>query len=945
MKTFHTIMLLTAMALAVTLATGEPLPDALHLYGGVMHLSLPPQWRLGELDSGPLKVQAGETGAEISMHVWEMPRGGHLSARAAADAWESLLFERAPYRRISAKPLLARRGSTGLLISGEMLREDGQVEGTSFAAFAAEGRYFIAETPMGSDDTLAARMLQELASALEFGVRQEQVAAARPDSGPVSPAGPGEGLDPQALPLPAPGPGQASGGLTLPPPSALPTTPDLPVAGPRPDTTVDARPDPRHRPATSAPPAVAVQPAPSAPLPAGVPVTPAGPAAESIRPGSVAAPVAATGPDTVAILPSPAAPAGTPNASASAPRPLPGSLQRPEARDELQVPAPGAGWPRQAQPATTPAPGPVATATPPASPAAPLAPSASVRHTPGVVEPTLPPPPASAGMPVFPLDGARPQSNAGGSSPREGPLPSGPVVAGPQPQIPAPPPAVGPVAPGAPATAHRALVPPSPPGAATPIPGALTPPGTTTTAPDAPPAPPPVLQDVTAAAPPAPAPGTLLHSSPLGFSLQHPADWRVLLIDGHIEVVAPTDAGASAPSAAAIIWPVSQLAVGQDPIALARALLQASPLVGASAENLRGRISGETAILAGETAPPQAVRRVVAACHVHKDQGLLTALLARPEEYEERLPALLRVLDSFHGGPWWADVPDVQPKMVMWREPELNRISLPAPEGWRVEAELRRAGDIWGIQVQMESTDSRRLRCLWRLPVLPVNRDLTPVLRNLGWQEGDRYPANSPDNHLRVAARLAPQDFLTRNWLRQGPDRLEDVVVDRLTASQSVGGLAGETGMAGVVASLHGQSGGQQRQRLCLVATADSVLAGEPNCWQAAILEAEAPMGAIGEAVSVLHTALDNVVLGPDAPGQVRQLVAAAREAVRAAAPAPNGAVAHADVLAVRSDQARGRLWLLPPAGLEPWQQALTAVMRKQAPGTAMAELGAEYWK
>lgn len=942
MKIFHTILLLPALALAVTLAPGEPLPDALHLYGGVMHLSLPPQWRLGELDSGPLKVQAGATGAEISMHVWEMPRGGHPSARAAADAWESLLFERAPYRRISVKPLLARRGTTGLLISGEVLEEDGKIARTSFAAFAAEGRYFIAETPVGGDDAIAAQMLQELAAALEFGPRQERVAAIAPDGTPVTSAAPLEPTVP-GTPLPAPTPQQAAPGLTLPPPSALPTTPEAPAAGPRPATAGETRPDPRHQPTASAPPGAAVQPAPPAPLPSGTPVTPVSPSGAP-RPEVVAATVAPPEAETVAVLPPPATSAGAPGAAASTTRPQPATLPRPEAPGELHVAAPGAGWPRQEPPATAPVAGPVATPGPAASPAAPLAPSATAHQTPGV-QPTLPSPAASTGMPAFPSVGSRPPTPVGTTSPRQEPLPPGPIIAGPQPQLPTPPAAAGPVAPGAPATAHQAVLPVGPPAAPAPVPGALTPPATTTTAPGAPPAPPPVLQDVTAAAPPAPAPGTILHSSPLGFSLQHPADWRVQLVDGHIEVVSPTDAGASAPSAGVIIWPVSQLTVGQDPVALARALLQESPLVGASAANLRARISGETTILAGETSPPQAGRRVVAACYVQKDQGLLTALLARPEEYEERLPALLRVLDSFHGGPWWADVPDVQPKLVMWREPELGRISLPAPEGWRVEGELRRAGDIWGIEVQMESTDSRRLRCLWRQPILPVNRDLTPVLRNLGWQEGDRYPANSPDNHLRVAARLAPQDFLTRSWLRQGPDQLEEVVVDRLTASQSVGGLAGDAGMAGVVASLHGQYGGQQRQRLCMVATADSVLAGEPNCWQAAILEAEAPVGAISEAVGVLHTALDNAVLGPDAPGQVRQLLAAAREAVRAAAPAPNGTVAHADVLAVRSDQARGRLWLLPPAGLEPWQQALTAIMRKQAPATAMAELGADYWK
>lgn len=447
------------------------------------------------------------------------------------------------------------------------------------------------------------------------------------------------------------------------------------------------------------------------------------------------------------------------------------------------------------------------------------------------------------------------------------------------------------------------------------------------------------------------------HESALGFSLEHPANWRVQLVAGHIEVAAVADEGSALPAAAVVIWPFSQVTTGQDPAELGRSLLEQTELVGPEAAVLRARVVDEAAVLAGQVGGLHAPRRVVACCYLQHDQGLLTAVLARPEEFEQRLPAMLHVLDTFQGGPWWSDTDTAERRMTIWQEPPVvstqgqrpGWLLLPVPEGWQVTGQSRLIDDLPVISVEMQSKEPAGLRCLWRQPLAPMYRDLTPVLRNLGWQEGDRYPANVRENQLRVSARLAPQDYLTKRWLTESPARLENAVLDRLTVTQSVASLAGQQNAAGVIAMLHGDAAGGLRQRICLLATGDVAPGGEPNCWQVGILEAEAPAGAVAEAMAVLHAAVDGAMVVDTAPAiaaeRLREQIGAARMALSAQIGPTRARVRHADVLAMRNTQGRGRLWLLPLTALEPWRQAGRALAQRQPLNDAMPELTADYWK
>jgi len=439
----------------------------------------------------------------------------------------------------------------------------------------------------------------------------------------------------------------------------------------------------------------------------------------------------------------------------------------------------------------------------------------------------------------------------------------------------------------------------------------------------------------------------LTYQSALGFSFKHPADWRVQLIGGRIEVVAPASDSSGLPPAAAIIWPLARLRVGQDAATLGRTLL-AQCEVGDGTAQLQARQAGNLSVLSGVVGQGEAAQRLVACCYVQRDHALLTAVMARPDEFQARLPSLLQILDSFAGGPWWIELGSEPARTASWHEPVQDRLRLPFPDDWSVQGLVRFVAGVPILSVELHSRDGQ-LSCLWRQPLAPMFRDLTPDLRNLGWQEGDRYPANARENQLRLMARLSPQDFLTRYWLREGPTRLEDATVDRLTVLAPVAGLAGATGSQGLLAELHGQVAGQQRQRVSLIATGDAPGAVGENCWQAAVLEAEAPAGALGDAVTVLRAAVEGATVGettsPAEAGTLRGALVAARAAVAVLPSPPRPQANFAEVLTIRNTRGLGRLWLLPPQALAPWRQAAQGLREAKpptddhSPGAALPEL------
>jgi hypothetical protein len=507
-----------------------------------------------------------------------------------------------------------------------------------------------------------------------------------------------------------------------------------------------------------------------------------------------------------------------------------------------------------------------------------------------------------------------------------------PAPAPPEPAPPAPEPAAEPEPPEAEPAVTPAPTLPAPPIVADPVPPVQLAPETGDVIP-----------------PPAPEPLKLVtYESPLGFRLQHPEGWTVSLVDAHIEVNAAAGDGSSTPAATALIWPMAGLE-DPDPVRLARNLLRRWELASIGVEGLLARRQDDLTVLAGTVGTGLASRRLVASCHVTGSSGLLTAIAARPDEFSQHLPALIAILDSFSAGPWWTARPSPGGATVVWHDQAHGIIQVPVPAGWKVKGGVQSFNGTWSIFLEMASADERRLTANWQQPVIPLFRELTPVLRNLGWQEGDKYLANPGDQQLRIMSRQSPQDFLTRHWLATGPQRLENAVIDRLEVRPQVASLLAGDNAAGVAATVHGDSAGQPRQRYCLIATADAPVRIGPNCWQAAVLQCEAPAGALEEALNVLREVVAGARVAPGAlPGPataVSELIAGAQEAVGALPPRREEAFAVRDVLAGLNTRGQGDLWLLSPAALEPWQRAGRRLQQSGSPGDVVPELRPDFWK
>lgn len=438
--------------------------------------------------------------------------------------------------------------------------------------------------------------------------------------------------------------------------------------------------------------------------------------------------------------------------------------------------------------------------------------------------------------------------------------------------------------------------------------------------------------------------------SPYGFSMELPEGWEATVIQGRILVrpSAHTIKRAEMATPYVVIWPVAYLPEGQEPLLLALELLEKINLEEKSKISaLRHRFAGPLVIVTGKIGEPGALKKFVACCYVQGHQGLLTALIVPAQAYQASMPLLLRILNSFQGGPWIAELPE--PLTEIWQDPVAGWLRISVPQGWRVRGQLISANGRWGLSLDLEDTSAQRLRCVWRQPVLPLFRELTPALRNLGWQEGDRYPTMTPGDYLRLLPFMDPLTFLQRYWLSMGPSRLQEPAIEQSSLAPEWAPLIEVPDAKAWRILLRGKREGEERQRLCVVVTGKAAIKGETACWQAAIVEAEAPIGAsdaLEKAQRILYKAIMGATLSPEAPAEAHVLLAKAKAACNAfwgAYKTEENVKFLVDLFSTRSPKQTGRLWLFNPASLEPWQKAWQALQKGQPLHLVMPELTEDF--
>lgn len=449
---------------------------------------------------------------------------------------------------------------------------------------------------------------------------------------------------------------------------------------------------------------------------------------------------------------------------------------------------------------------------------------------------------------------------------------------------------------------------------------------------------------------PAATPGTTSAlTASLNFRLQVPADWQVRVTDGRVEATAPPAAG-TAPDTGVFCWLWGGLSPEAEPLRLARQCLEGWDLVGANAAGLAGRTVGRQGYLAGTLGPGAAPRRFVACCAISGDTALLSGFYCPPESFATRAPELVKILASFAGGPWWGRASDTKPRPAagLWTDPDYGVLQVPVPAGWRLKGKLARVNGQWTIALEGVDEADRRCSFAWYQPLQPFYHELTPVLVNLGWREGDRYSSNPGETPARVLNRLEPEEALRRQVLAQGPGQLADVQVEGLPSPEAAQLLTGANA-SGASYRLQGTSNGAVRERYCLVAVADAPEPADAGSWQIAVLQAEGPTGAGGTAAEVLRGVVAGAGVGPGSPGvpvaTVQDLLRRAQTALRALpepAPRPEGAF---PVLAHLTERGTGGLWLVPPLGLDCWQRLARLEGGLTSGGLTMPELAPDFWK
>jgi hypothetical protein len=197
--------------------------------------------------------------------------------------------------------------------------------------------------------------------------------------------------------------------------------------------------------------------------------------------------------------------------------------------------------------------------------------------------------------------------------------------------------------------------------------------------------------------------------------------------------------------------------------------------------------------------------------------------------------------------------------------------------------------------------------------------------------------------------RLQPADFLAKVWLTQGPGRLAESVIERVEAAPVAASLTPGNGTTGMLARLRGTGPNGPCQRLVLAAVADAPEVVGPNTWQAAILECEAPAGALDQAVEALQAMVRGAELRPGnsqvTGATVLDLVRRARLAVGAW---PSGGAEVEGMFAVLTRLAptgQGAPWLMPALALEPWHRVRMQADGQQPVGETLPEVGPGFWR
>jgi len=265
---------------------------------------------------------------------------------------------------------------------------------------------------------------------------------------------------------------------------------------------------------------------------------------------------------------------------------------------------------------------------------------------------------------------------------------------------------------------------------------------------------------------------------------------------------------------------------------------------------------------------------------------LLTAAYAPPEQFEQRLPKLQKILTGLSLPRLAPTSPEqLSGQTVAWASPD-GGLTGQAPEGWQMRAGLSRYNGHTVITVEGRCEREPRLRFAWRQPHTPFFRELTPLLRGLGRLPGEQYRDTSQEAALTILSKLSPLEFVSQRLLTDiglGPQYVE---TRQSTPCPAIGGLIEGRNQAGTIVELKGRTSSGSLTAKYLLATADLPIIEGSFRWHAAYLMWSGADDSIWAARRALGCVLATTRgVGPaSADGDLAQMLEAAHSGFSSAA-------------------------------------------------------------
>jgi hypothetical protein len=230
---------------------------------------------------------------------------------------------------------------------------------------------------------------------------------------------------------------------------------------------------------------------------------------------------------------------------------------------------------------------------------------------------------------------------------------------------------------------------------------------------------------------------------PDGFSLKHPKNWRVQVVD-KAYILASAEAKAE-DSSFVFIYPFF---LKKDTKSLSW-LQQNLPGLSKFFNKLHFEKTKQIRRLPDEAAAKFNFRKGsvfylgTALCSIHDKSGILYVMAASKEDFEDKRNQLVSVLESFK-----FDKPEKEKiqvphfsriKYTAWRDPVENAFSLEVPEGWKVQGGTFRRASVDLVHFLIATSPDQRIRIQFNDRDIPVFTTPSPILTMAGFSEGSWY--------------------------------------------------------------------------------------------------------------------------------------------------------------------------------------------------------------